>query len=208
MTAPIRVLLIDDDPQVHEMVALALGAAPDMALVGHGYSGAAALELCRSTQPDVVLMDVLMPVMDGIAATHHLSAHFPAVKVLALSGLHEDEAVHAMLQNGAAGYVAKGALARDLVTSVRAIYAGHLIFSREVGAALITPPSTPPDYHLSARAHEVLRCMVRGMSNPVIADALAISLSTVKFHIANIMAKMGVAARAEAVAEAVRCGLG
>jgi NarL family two-component system response regulator LiaR len=198
---PIRVVLADDHIQIHTLVTLLLKEAPDILLVGQAANGQEALELCRQLQPDIVLMDVVMPVMGGIEATRLLHEQFPGVKTLVLSSFQDYGSVVTMLGNGAAGYISKSSLSKDLVETIRTTFQGKMVFSTDVVAKLIAPPEGPDssDYHLTEREMEVLGLMAEGKTMPEIGDRLCISQSTVKFHITNICSKLGVSTRAEAL---------
>ncbi len=205
MTDPIRIVVIDDHAKVHMSIEAALAAFEDLDLVAHGSNGREALQLCMEYRPDVVLMDVIMPGMNGIEATQAIHAQLPEIKILALSSFQDDEAVRAMLQVGAVGYVLKTASIDDLAQTIRTAHSGKLVFSPEVMHVLLNPPpdNPPQDFGLTSREREVLRLLVNGLNNAEIAEALTISLSTTKFHVSSIFAKLGVTNRVEAVALAV-----
>jgi two-component system, NarL family, response regulator LiaR len=196
----IRVILIDDHSNIHKIVTTALMVAEDIELIGHGNNGTDALTLCAQHLPDIVLMDVVMPVMDGIEATTLLRRAYPGLKILVLSSFQDDESVHAMLANGANAYILKGSLARDLVATIRMVWSGHTVLAAEVTDTLLHAPAEPKQkFGLTHREAEVLRYMASGLNNGEIAAKLSISASTVKFHIANILQKMGVETRPEAI---------
>ncbi len=196
----IRVALIDDHRRIHELVAEIIKLTDDLELVAQGSTGEEALQLCASSAPDVILMDVLMPVMDGINATRLIHLAHPAVKILALSSFQDDDSVRAMIANGAIGYVLKGSIVHDLVSTIRATYMGKAVFSVEVTQTLMhgAAPSNQ-SFGLTDRELEVLRLVATGQNNGEIAAKLTISQSTVKFHLVNIMRKMKVETRAEAI---------
>lgn len=206
-----RIILIDDHRHTHELVSLALANAEDMVLVAHGSNGAEALQLCEEHHPDLILLDVMMPVLDGIQTAQIIRQRFPTVKILVLSSFQDDESIHAMLRSGADGYVLKGALSADLANTIRAVQTGNQVFSPQVTEVLRhTPPSgiqTNQTFSLTEREIEVLRLMADGSNNNEIAAALFISVSTVKFHIANILHKMNVQTRAEAIVLAAKNAL-
>ncbi|MBP7998842.1 MAG: response regulator transcription factor [Chloroflexi bacterium] len=208
-TKPIRVVLIDDHRQLHEIVAAILRTVPDINLVGQGANGNDALNLCQELAPDVVLMDVLMPVMNGIEATRLIHERFPQIKVLVLSSYQDHESVYSMLRNGAVGYLIKGALSQDLVYTIRTTYQGQAVFSPEVASRLINPPPTDTlqRFHLTDRELEVLVLMAEGLTVAQIAQKLFISQSTVKFHTTNILSKLGVQTRSEALIFAAKNNL-
>lgn len=204
----IRTLLIDDQRHVHEAVTTILNNLDDIELVGHGTRGDEALSLCVACKPDVVLMDVMMPVMDGIEATRQLITTYPDLKILVLSSFQDDESVQAMLQNGASGYVLKGALLSDLANAIRTVFGGNMVLASEVMNVVLNtkPEAKAPqqNFNLTQRELEVLRLMARGLNNNDIADELVISRSTVKFHVANIIRKMEVETRTEAMVLAAK----
>ena len=206
-TKPIRVILIDDHTQMHKVVDVLLRPVVDIELVAQGANGNDALYLCEQLQPDVVLMDVIMPVMDGIEATKILSERFPAIKVLVLSSFQDHESVYAMLRNGAVGSLTKSTLSKDLVETIRTTYQGKMVFSSEVGAHLISKPQPAIDFHLTDRELEVLVLMAEGLNMPEMAGQLVISPATIKFHINNICKKLGVRTRSEALVLAAKNNL-
>jgi len=206
---PIRVVLADDLGTTHVAVAQILKTALDIQLVGEASNGREALALCRELQPDIVLMDVVMPLMDGVEATRLVHEQLPVIKVLALTSHVDHESVWAMLRNGASGYVIKGSLATDLITTLRATSQGKAVFSPEVTQHLFspTPSASPVGFNLTTRELEVLGLMATGLNNGEIAHDLQISQSTVKFHLNNVLAKLGVTTRAEALVVATRNNL-
>jgi NarL family two-component system response regulator LiaR len=204
---PIRVILIDDHLQIHRIVQAILGAISDIKLVGQGANGQEAVALCEQYQPDIALMDVVMPIMDGIEATKVLHERLPAIKVLVLSSFQDHESVYAMLRNGAVGYLTKGSLAQDLAETIRATFQGRMVFSSEVGAQLVSQPQPAVDYHLTDRELEVLVHLAEGLTNQQTAQKLSISQSTLKFHMTNIFEKLGVQTRSEALVLAAKNNL-
>lgn len=203
----IRIVLVDDHSRVHHGIAAVVESFDDLELVGHGSNGQEALQLCAEFAPDIVLMDVYMPVMDGVTATRQIRERFPAVKVLALSSFQDEESVRAMLDAGAVGYLVKSSSIDDLAPIIRAAHTGKLVFSPEVSAVLLSradpAPKPDADYGLTAREMEILQLMAQGKNNNEIADALTISLSTAKFHVSSVIAKLRVSNRVEAVALAL-----
>jgi NarL family two-component system response regulator LiaR len=203
----IRVVLVDDHAQVHRIVQTILGATSDIKLVGQGANGQEGIALCEQYQPDIVLIDVVMPVMDGIEATKVLHERLPAIKILVLSSFQDHESVHAMLRNGAIGYLTKGSLAQDLADTIRATSQGRMVFSSEVGAQLVSPPQPAVNFHLTDRELEVLVLLAEGLTNQQSAQKLSISQSTLKFHMTNIFQKLGVQTRSEALVLATKNNL-
>lgn len=203
----IRVVLVDDHAQMHRIIHTILGATADIRLVGQGANGQEGISLCEQCQPDIALMDVVMPVMDGIAATKLLHERFPDIKILVLSSFQDHESVYAMLRNGAAGYITKGSLAQDLAETIRATYHGKMVFSSEVGAQLLSSPQPAVDFRLTDRELEVLVLLAEGLTNQQSAAKLSISQSTLKFHMNNIFEKLGVQTRSEALVLAAKNNL-
>ena len=206
-TNPIRVALIDDHTQIHKIVEVLLRSVEDIKLVAQGANGKDALYLCEQYQPDVVLMDVIMPVMDGIQATKILNERYPAMKVLVLSSFQDHESVYAMLRNGAVGYLTKSTLSKDLVETIRATFLDKMVFSSEIGAHLVSKPRPAIDFHLTDRELEVLVLMAEGLNMPQMGEKLVISPATVKYHINNICKKLGVRTRSEVLVLAAKNNL-
>jgi NarL family two-component system response regulator LiaR len=204
---PIRVILVDDHIQMHRIVRATLEATPDIKLVGQGANGMEGIDLYEQLKPDIVLMDVVMPVMDGIEATKILHERYPDCKILVSSSFHDHESVHAMLRNGATGYVIKSSLAEDLANIIRATYQGKMVFSSEIGAQLMASPQPMVDFHLTDRELEVLLLLAEGLTNQQSAWKLSISQSTLKFHMKNIYEKLGVQTRSEALVLAAKNNL-
>jgi NarL family two-component system response regulator LiaR len=203
----IRVVLVDDHQQMHQIVRATLGATTDIKLVAQGANGQEGLALCEQHQPDIVLMDVVMPVMDGIEATRILHERFLNMKVLVLSSFQDHESVYAMLRNGAVGYLVKSSLAQDLAETIRSTVHGKMVFSSEIGAQLMSPPQPALDFHLTDRELEVLVMLAEGLTNQQSAQKLSISQSTLKFHMTNIFHKLGVQTRSEALVLAAKNNL-
>ncbi|PID86124.1 MAG: DNA-binding response regulator [Chloroflexi bacterium] len=205
----IRVLLIDDHRQVHQAISTILATVDDIELVGQGSNGLEGINLCVELKPDLVLMDVVMPVMDGVAATAVIHEQFPNIKILVLSSFQDHESVYAMLRNGAAGYVTKSALTHELVDTIRTTQKGQVVLSPEVAERLWQQDPIPKveRFHLTDRELEVLVLMAGGQTMNQIAQELVISPSTVKFHINNILAKLSVKTRSEALIVAAKNNL-
>jgi len=202
---PIRIMLVDDHDMVRRGLAVFLQAFPDMELVGEAADGSEAVAMCGEVQPDVVLMDVMMPQMDGIEATRRIRAQYPNIQVLMLSSSKEEEPIKSAIQAGAIGYVLKNISVEDMAAALRAAARGQATLSPAATQALVAATARPPEpeYHLTERERELLSLLAKGLSNPEIADRLTISLSTVKFHISSILAKLGASSRTEAVAIAL-----
>jgi NarL family two-component system response regulator LiaR len=201
----IRVMIVDDHRRVHQALAEMFDFIDDVTLVAQANNGAEAVALCEQHEIDLILMDIVMPVMDGLEATKAILGKHPEMKILALSSFKDHETVHKMLHEGAIGYILKESSVDDLAHTIRVAYEGQRILSPEVMQSLLeTPPPTSVDFDLSPREIEVLKSLAEGNTNNEIAHHLSISVSTVKFHIANIITKMGVSSRAEALVLATR----
>jgi NarL family two-component system response regulator LiaR len=204
--ALIRVMIVDDHPVVRRGIHFALTTTEDICVVAEAGSGEEALRLCQEQQPDVVLMDMMMPGMDGVAATQALKHKCPNAQVLVLTSFQESHYVREALKAGAIGYLLKDVAIDELAQAVRSANAGQSTLHRAATAALIQPPSVRPDLteELTERQREVLALVVQGYSNQEIANKLYVSLATVRFHVSTILAKLGAANRAEAAAMAVK----
>jgi NarL family two-component system response regulator LiaR len=209
---PIRVMIVDDHGMVRRGLGTILNVRADLELVGEAGSGAEALELCQRSQPDVILMDLVMPEMGGAEATRLIREQCRDVQVIALTSFQEKELVREALQAGAIGYLLKNVSAEDLAAAIREAHAGRSTLAPEAIQALIQaePQSTmqaadlAETYGLTPREREVLALMVEGLSNPEIAERLIVSRSTAKAHVSNILSKLGVSNRAEAISLALQ----
>jgi NarL family two-component system response regulator LiaR len=202
----IRVLIVDDHAVVRSGLSGFLAAYDDLELAGEASSGEIALTMCGNVDPDVVLMDLVMPGMDGAEATQAIRGRCPDIQVIALTSFKNDDLVQRALKAGAIGYLLKNVSAEELADAIRAARKGHPTLAPEAAQVLIQATTRPPEigYDLTPREIEVLRLMIEGRSNPDIADALVISRSTVKFHVSSILSKLGVSSRTEAVALAIQ----
>ena len=203
---PIRVMLVDDHAMVRKGLATFLKVFDDLQLVGEAENGAAAIQLCGEILPDVVLMDMVMPDMDGVAATRAIRQQFPQVQVIALTSFKEGELIKKALEAGAIAYLLKDVSADDLVWAIRSAQAGRATLSPEAAQALVETANQPPTpgLDLTEREREVLALMVEGLNNTQIAGRLTVSPSTIKSHVSNVLSKLGVASRTEAVTLALR----
>jgi NarL family two-component system response regulator LiaR len=202
----IRVLIADDHSLVRSGLGAFLQVFKDLQLIGEARNGQQAVELCESLQPDVVLMDLVMPVMDGIQAIGQIKAKNPKIQILALTSFQDEKHVQAALHAGAVGYLMKDMSAEDLAKAIRLAAEGKPTLSPEAAQALIQAATQPRKVgdDLTDREREVLGCMVKGMSNPQIAEKLVVSPGTIKFHVSSILSKLGVSSRTEAVAFAMQ----
>ncbi len=206
MTDPIRVMVVDDHTMVRRGLATFLKIFDDLKLVGEAESGANAIKLCAEALPDVVLMDMVMPDMDGATATALIRQKFPQVQILVLTSFKEGELIKKALEAGAIGYLLKDVAADDLARAIRSAYIGRATLSPEAAQSLVETTNLPPapGLDLTEREREVLALMVEGLSNTQIAAKLGVSSSTIKSHVSNILSKLGVASRTEAVSLALR----
>jgi two-component system, NarL family, response regulator LiaR len=206
-TTPIRVVIVDDHELVRGGLETILGLFADIELVGQADSGAAAVAICNEQQPDVVLMDLVLPGgMDGADATQELLRTCPGAKVLALTSFSDPELIQRVLRAGALGCLLKNVSGQELAAAIRRAHGGVSTLAPEAADALVHAMATQTEEHaaLTRREREVLELMVEGLTNTEIADRLVVSLSTVKTHVSSIIAKLGASTRTEAAAIAVR----
>jgi two-component system, NarL family, response regulator LiaR len=203
---PIRVMLVDDHTMVRRGLATFLKVFDDLQLAGEAEGGEAAVRLCAEVKPDVILMDMVMPDMDGATATRLIRQQFPQVQILALTSFKKGALIKNALEAGAIGYLLKDISADELVNAIRAAHAGRATLSPEAAQALVQVSNQLPipGLDLTGREREVLALMVEGLNNTQIAGRLKVSPSTSKSHVSNILAKLGVASRTEAVTLALR----
>jgi NarL family two-component system response regulator LiaR len=209
---PIRVMIVDDHALVRTGLGTFLLAYDDLALVAEAESGEEALDLCAQLEPDVVLMDLVMPGMDGAATTRAIRERWPQTQIIALTSFKDQEWVEKALQAGAVGYLLKNVGADELADAIRAAHAGRPTLAPEATQALVQAARSAsegpkPGHDLTPREHEVLALLVEGLSNAEIAKRLHISHSTTATHVSSILSKLGVSSRAEAVALALRSKL-
>jgi len=191
---------------VRRGLATFLKAFDDLELAGEAESGEAAVRLCAQAMPDVILMDMLLPEMDGATATRLIRQRFPQIQVIALTSFKEGELIKDALEAGAIGYLLKDVSADELARAIRAAHSGRATLSPEAAQALVQtanqPP--PPGLDLTGREREVLALMIEGLNNTQIAGRLTVSPSTIKSHVSNILSKLGVTSRTEAVTLSLR----
>ncbi|MCP4607510.1 MAG: response regulator transcription factor [Planctomycetes bacterium] len=199
-------MIVDDHAMVRSGLGAFMLAFDDLELIGEAGSGEEAVDMCAQLQPDVVLMDLMMPGMGGVAAIGSIKEQCPKIQVIALTSFAEQEHVQGALKGGAIGYLMKNVSADDLVNAIRDAMSGKPSLAPEAARALIqsSTEAAPPGKDLTETERGVLKLMVEGLNNPDIAERLMVSTSTVKFHVSNILSKLGVTGRTEAVALAVK----
>jgi NarL family two-component system response regulator YdfI len=209
VTDPIRVLIADDHLIVREGLSLILETAPDVELVGEASNGAEAVDMALAEHPDVILMDLSMPVMDGIEAIRQLRVDLPDAAIVILTTYNEDDLIMRGLRAGARAYLLKDTDRPTLLETIRAAARGETLLKPDILARLLdpAPPGSPTSVDLTERELEVLRAAARGERSKEIAARLDISERTVKAHLASIYNKLGVDSRAAAVAAAAGLGL-
>ncbi|MCP2261302.1 two component transcriptional regulator, LuxR family [Streptoalloteichus tenebrarius] len=209
-------LVVDDQPLVRAGLRMLFGPQPEVEVVGEAANGREAVELAERLRPDVVLMDLRMPVLDGIGATKEILARRPATRIIVLTTFDDDEHLYPALTAGACGFLAKDAPPEELLAAVEQAARGRLPFSRDVLGRIVRQAvdsrsaearSTRPVPHLSPRERQVLALLAAGLSNSEIAQRLHLGVTTVKTHIAGLMAKTGCANRVQLAVLAVQLGL-
>lgn len=205
----IRVLVVDDHAVVRSGLADFLFAYDDLELVGEASSGEVAVSMCERVKPDVVLMDLVMPGMDGAEATRAIRQACPDIQVIVLTSYKDEDLVQNAMQAGAIGYLLKNVTADELAEAIRSAKAGRPTLAPEAAQALIHAATKPPDlgFDLTPRESEVLALLSEGLANPEIAERLVVSRSTIKHHVSAILSKLGASSRTEAVALAIKHNL-
>jgi two-component system, NarL family, response regulator LiaR len=208
----IEVLVVDDHAVVREGLRTFLELQEGIAVVGEAADGEEAVRQAEALRPDVIVMDLVMPRLDGVGAMRELRRRLPSARVIVLTSFVEDERLLPAIQAGAAGYLLKNVAPAELARAVRAAHAGEALIDPVVAARLVDaiaqPPGEPAPERLTAREQEVLALIARGFSNKRIARELGIAEKTVKTHVGHVLAKLGVADRTQAAVHAVRAGLG
>jgi len=208
-TNSIKVLIVDDHGMVRKGLQTYLKNQADIQVVGEARDGREGIALTERLQPDVVLMDLLMPELGGVAAIRQIHQRWPDLQIIALTSFQEKELVQDALQAGAIGYLLKNIAGNDLADAIRAAHAGRPTLAPEAVQALVQVAAEEPSpgSDLTRREHDVLALLVKGMSNPEIAEKLVVSRATVKVHVSSILSKLGVSNRGEAIALAIQHNL-
>ncbi len=210
MSEPIRILLADDHPVVRDGLVAILSTQPDFEIVGEAGNGRSAVQLAQESQPDLILLDLEMPEMDGVETLQALREANPAVKVIVFTAFDTDERILTAVQAGAQGYLLKGVPRQELFNAIRVVNSGGSLLQPVVASKLLRQVSQepePPQEILTPRELEVLQLLAQGLQNKEIAVELVISERTVKFHVSAILSKMEAGNRTEAVAIAAQRGL-
>jgi NarL family two-component system response regulator LiaR len=210
MTARIRIVLVDDNKDIHDAVKRLIDKVDDFQLVGQAFDAEVALKLCRVAKPDLVLMDVVLPEMNGAATTKAILRLLPKTKILALSSFSDYAYIRNMLESGAIGYLTKSDLTQDLVSTIRSTMQGNTILSPQAAKAIFSPEKSQTDttdFGLTERELQVLKLMADGHTYDAITHELHISQSTVRFHVNNVLEKMGVKTRSEVLVLAAKNNL-
>ena len=205
----IKVLIVDDHLLVRQGINVLLGVYDDIEVIGEAENGREALEMCEKYKPDIVLMDIIMPEVNGIEATRKILKNWSSIKVIVLTSFIDKKLIEDSLKAGAIGYVLKNISGDYLVATIRDADKGKSTLSSEASDFLISNLKNPPGikYQLTSQEKNILACLIEGLSNKKITHKLVLSLSTVKFHVSNILNKLGVSSRAEAVSVALKNNL-
>lgn len=197
----IRIAIVDDHAMTRTGLRFFLNAYDDLELVGEATNSDEALALCQKLQPDVILMDMVMPGLNGVQTTRRIREQYPQIQVLALTSFEQDELVQEALQAGAIGYLLKNVSAQELAEAIRAAHQGQATLAQEVANAVVSMAHQKPNlgHDLTQRERQVLALLVEGLSNAQIAERLTISQATVKYHVRGILNKLGATSRTEAV---------
>ncbi len=206
---PIRVVLVDDHKMVRKGLMVLMEEFPDLVVVDEAGDGETSLEVCRRQRPDVVLMDMVMPRLDGVDATRRIRAEWPDTQVVALTSFGDEKNVQEAIKAGAIGYLLKNVTGGELADAIRRAHAGQSTLAPEAAQALIRATTRPPSpgHDLTDRERDVLALLIDGLNNREIGEKLVISSSTVKNHVSSILGKLGTASRTQAVALAVEHGI-
>jgi two-component system, NarL family, response regulator LiaR len=205
MNIPIKVVIADDHDLIRKGLVAVLRSYPILSLVGEASNGAEAVHLCNSVQPDVVLMDLVMPEMDGVQAISAIRQQYPQTKIVVLSSFSTDKLVEEAIRAGAISYLMKNVSGDELLNAIQSAHEGKSILAREAAQVLVhVAYRSTVDYQLTSRENEVLALMVEGLTNQQLAMRLSISISTAKKHVHNVITKLGVTNRTEATSMAIQ----
>ena len=208
---PIRLLIVDDHMVVRKGIQMLVNTEAGIQLVGEAKDGQEAVHLIESLQPNIILMDLVMPQVSGIEAIAKIKTDYPHIKIIVLTTFEDDEKINAAIDGGADGYLLKDADGEFLLQAIQAVHKGEMPLHPRVARYLFTGKSreadTPRNIHLTAREEEVLQLVAQGMSNKEVADKLSLSSGTVKIHVSNILGKLNVSSRTEAAVLATQLGL-
>jgi NarL family two-component system response regulator LiaR len=201
----IRVMIVDDHAVVRSGLGAFLSLVPRFVLVGEAENGEQAVVRAKSLRPDVILMDLMMPGMDGVTATRLIKEHTPSIQIIALTSFQEDDMFQNAMKAGAIGYLMKNVSTHELEAAILAAKDGKMTLSPEAAQALVRAMQHANETELlTGREKEILKLMVEGLNNAEIAERIVVSLSTVKYHVSNILAKLGVDNRVAAIAQAIQ----
>jgi NarL family two-component system response regulator LiaR len=208
-TNPVRLILVDDHDMVRKGLRVLLEQFDDLEIVGEARDGEAAIDLCRQLKPDVMLLDMIMPRMDGLTALPLLRQHCPETQVIALTSFGDSDTVQSAIKHGAISYLLKNVSGDELASAIRKAKQGQPVLSPEATQVLIRAATQPPavGHDLTDREREVLALMTEGLNNRTIGERLFISSSTVKNHVSSILGKLGTISRTHAVAIAIEHGI-
>lgn len=208
--APIRVMIVDDHPMVRDGLKVYLDVSPTLNCIAEVSSGDEALAVCAENPPDVILMDMLMPGMDGPTATRLVLDRYPWIKVIALTSFHDPDLVQRAITAGASGYLLKSVSMSDLTAAIESVVGGRAVLAPEAAQALVKVTrreSRMVEHDLTQRERETLALLVQGLTNAEIAERMDISQYTARFHVSNILTKLGAENRTDAVRLALEQGL-
>jgi two-component system, NarL family, response regulator LiaR len=196
----IKVMIADDHPLVRHGIKTVFEAYNDILLVAEAVNGREAIKMCGKYMPDVVLMDIVMPVLDGVEATEQIIKNWPDIKIITLTSFNDEDLIRKSLKAGAVSYILKNTSGAKLVKTIKDVYKGKLALSSQTTKILLSELRKPPDktIKLTEREKEILTLIVEGLSNKQIAERLYLSNSTVQFHVSNVLSKLGVSKRTEA----------
>lgn len=205
-STPIRVMIVDDHDMVRRGLMAFLRIKPNLKLIGQAGDGREAIDLCEQLQPDVILMDLVMPQLDGPTAIRQIRERWPQIQIVALTSFEEQDLVHRALEAGAISYLLKNVSANDLTEAIEAAHTGRSTLAPEALEALLHPaePGSGLGADLTPREREVLALVVEGLNNREIAERLVVSRATAKAHVSNILSKLGVTNRMEAISVALQ----